>query len=470
MPSPPVETDVCVVGAGYAGLTAARRLMQAGRSVTVLEARDRVGGRVWTRPSRTGVPIDLGGTFVGPHHDRLRALAGEMTVSTFPTNAAGASILVTGGKVQRYRGTTPRINPVALLSAGQAIFRLNAMAKKVPVDAPWDAPKAASWDAQTVRSWLSPVNVPVATARQLLETTVRALFACDISEVSLLNLLFLIRSAGGLEALMSVEGGYQQDQFVGGAQSIANAMAVDIGDSVVLEAPVHAINQRNGTVEVVSRAVTVVARHVIISVPPALAGRIRFDPPLPADRALLLHQLPAGTEIKTVVIYNAPFWRDDGVSGASVDMDASVEVTLDTSPPSGEVGIIACYAAGPKARRLAALRPEDRQADVLDMLRLRFGSKASSPIEVVEQNWAEEEWTRGCSMAHFGPGVLTQYGRLLRQPVGRMHWAGTETAGTSYGGIDGAVRSGERVAEEVLQVLDADGVVQRDVSGSVTPA
>src|SRR5438067_2032201 len=112
MPSQRIETDVCVVGAGYAGLTAARRLSQGGRSVTVLEARDRVGGRVWTRSSESGVPIDLGATFIGPNHDRLHALLKEMGAATFPTYTDGDSILATGGKVRRYRGDVPRINPV----------------------------------------------------------------------------------------------------------------------------------------------------------------------------------------------------------------------------------------------------------------------------------------------------------------------------------------------------------------------
>src|SRR2546423_8017752 len=152
MPTKQLEADVCVVGAGYAGLTAARRLTQAGRAGVVLEARNRVGGRVWTRrDTSSGVPIDVGGTFVGPDHDGLRALAKEMGIAPFATFTAGDSIIATGAKVQRYRGDVPRISPVALLSAGQAIARLDAMAKKVPVDAPWDAAKAASWDARTIR-------------------------------------------------------------------------------------------------------------------------------------------------------------------------------------------------------------------------------------------------------------------------------------------------------------------------------
>ena len=445
-----LETDVCVIGAGYAGLTAARRLTQGGREVVVLEARDRVGGRVWTKPSAGGIPIDMGGTFVGPTQDRIHALAKELGIGLHRTYVAGDSILATAGNVQRYRGDVPRINPLALASAGQAIYRLDAMAKKVPVEAPWDAPKAVAWDSQTVHHWLRNSLVPTKAARDLLETTVRALFCCDTSEVSLLDLLYLIRSAGGLTPLMTVEGGYQHEQVVGGAQSIALAMAKDLGSSLVLNAPVFKVTHRDSDVEVAGDEVTVSARHLIVAIPPSLAGHLRFDPPLAGDRALLLNQMPAGTEIKTIAIYDEPFWRADGVSGASAAMDSPIEVTLDTSPPSGEVGVLAGYCSGPKARRLALMSESQRRDVNINMLVTRFGSKARNPIEYLDMNWADEEWTRGCSMAHFPPGVLTQYGRLLRLPIGRIHWAGTETSGPFHGTIDGAVRSGERAATEIL--------------------
>ncbi len=451
MPDTPIETDVCVVGAGLAGLTAARRLSQAGQSVTVLEARDRVGGRLWTRSAASGVPIDMGATFIGPHHDRMHALTKEMGTATFRTHAKGDNVLATGGRVRRYKGDIPRISPVALASAAQAIARMNTMAQKVPVDAPWDAPKALEWDAQSVRAWLSRKHVPTRLARDLIEATVRACFASELSEVSLLNWLFLVRSAGNVEALMSIEGGYQHEQFVGGVQSIPKAMAAGLGESVLLASPVTAVTQQRDRVEVVGAARTVTARHVVLALPRALAAGIRFEPPLPTDQALLIHQVPAGTELKIVVVYDEPFWRDDGISGATVATDDDIEVTLDTTQPGHAEGVMATYAAGPRARRVAAMNRQDRHALVLGMLRTRLGPKAASPVEILEQNWVEEQWTRGCSMGHFPTGVLTQYGHLLRQPVGRLHWAGTETATTSYGAMDGAVRSGERVADEILQ-------------------
>jgi len=446
-----MEADVCIVGAGLAGLPAARRLSQAGRSVVVLEARDRVGGRVWTKTSRDGVPVDMGACFVGPDHERMLALTKEMSVTTFKTFVDGDNVLATGGKVRRYRGDIPRISPVALLSAAQAITRMNAMSEKVPVDAPWDAPKAAAWDALSVRAWLSPAHIPTRLARDLVEATVRACFAAELSEVSFLNWLFLVRSAGGTESLMNIAGGYQDAQFEGGVGQVPDAMAAELGDAVRLGTPVTGVTEMADRVEVRGAGCTVSARRVVLALPRALAAGIRFDPALPADHALLIHQVPAGTEVKMVAIYDGPFWRHDGVSGATVATDDDIEVTLDTCQPNYRQGVIAGYAAGPRARSLAALGQVERRDVFVQMLTRRLGPRASSPVEVLEQNWAQEEWTRGCSMGHFPTGVLTQYGRRLREPVGRVHWAGTETASTSYGAMDGAVRSGERVCDEILR-------------------
>ncbi|HEY1828925.1 MAG TPA: FAD-dependent oxidoreductase [Acidimicrobiales bacterium] len=452
METTPQEADVCIVGAGLAGLTAARRLSQAGQSVVVLEARDRVGGRTMTVTSESGVPIDMGGAFVGPHHDRLKGLSKEMGVETFPTYVSGSYVLATGGKVRRYKGDIPRINPVALASAGVAIARINKMAKSLHVEAPWDAKRADEWDAQSVRRWLSPTHVPTKLARDLVEATIRACFCAELSEVSFLNWLFLVQASGGIEQLMSIKGGYQDSQFHGGVQAVSIAMARDLGDSVVLASPVSAVSQSAGSVEVRSERATVRARRVVLALPRLLATGIRFDPVLPLDHAQLIHQMPAGTELKMVAVYDEPFWRADGINGATVATDDVIEVTLDTTQPGHPQGVLAGYSAGPHARRLSATTAEERRQVFLKMLTTRLGPKAAHPLEIHEKNWAEDEWTRGCSMGHFGTGVLTQFGHCLREPVGRIHWAGTETATQSYGAMDGAVRSGERVSDEILNL------------------
>ena len=333
-----IDADVCVVGAGYAGLTAARRLSQAGQHVVVLEARDRIGGRVWTRASDGGTPLDMGGTFFGPHQDRALGLAEEMGVALYPTNVAGDSLLATGGKLRRYEtDKTPRINPLALASFGQAMVRLDRMANTVPVDAPWDAPKALRWDATTAAAWLSAANIPTRAGRDMLEATLRALFCSHLSEVSLLNVLFLIRSGGGLVRFMSIEGGYQHFQVHGGAQSIAQRMADELGDAIHLEQPVRSARQHDDKVTIGGSTLEVTAGRAVMTLPPALAAHVAYDPALPADKALLLHQMPAGTEIKAVAVYDEPFWRNDGLSAAQTvgaRFDAA-EVTIDASPSVG---------------------------------------------------------------------------------------------------------------------------------------
>jgi monoamine oxidase len=442
---------VCIVGAGYAGLTAARRLNQGGKSVVVLEARDRVGGRVYSMESQSGAVLDMGGTFIGPKQDRLAALLKEMGASTFKTNMEGKSLLASYGKTRRYDARkTPRLNPVGLASFGQAVLRLDALAKKVPLDAPWDAPHAQDLDAQTIASWLSRISVPTRTARDLLSATFRALFASELNEVSLLNALFLIHSGGGLVNFMSVEGGYQDSQVEGGMQTAANRMAEDLGNALVVGAPVRAITQSTKGATVDADGITVTAERVVMAIPPALAGHVRYDPILPPEHAILFHLMPGGTEIKTIAVYDEPFWREDGLAGSSAAMDDLAEVTLDTSQPDSPLGVLASYAAGGKARTLARMSDPDRRAAILRIFTTRFGPKAAKPVEMVELNWAAEQWTRGCSMARMGPGVITNFYRNIREPHGRIHWAGTETATVSHGAIDGAVRSGERVAAEIL--------------------
>jgi len=446
-----IDTDVCVVGAGYAGLTAARRLTQAGVASVVIEARGRVGGRVWTRQMEDGTALDMGGTWLGPGQDAAYALARELNVSTYPTYATGETVFVDAqGNVTGYRGSIPNIGPIPIASLAQGMFRLDAMARSVPLDAPWKARRARNWDGRSVGSWID-ASVPTRTAKHLLRAAVRGLLTADPSEISLLHFLHLVRSAGrgGLNALLAVEGGYQQDRLVGGAQSLANAMSQELGEAVHLIAPVSEIEQDADGVAVRGDTLTVRAKRTIVTIPPRLAGRVRYTPPLPADHAQLLDRMPAGEIIKIMTVYDEPFWRADGRSGMSVAMNSPIETTLDASPKSGR-GVLASFAFGPYARSLARLTPHGRKSLVLDTLRLRFGAKAGEPLAYEEVDWEREEWTRGCSAAHLGTGVLTQFGRYIRVPVGRIHWAGTETATKSWGTIDGAVRSGLRAADEAL--------------------
>lgn len=445
-----IDADVCVVGAGYAGLTAARRLIQNGKSVVVLEARDRIGGRIWTQHLADGTAVDRGGAWLAPDHDAIFGLAREVGVTTYKTYVKGAHLLIDGDRTRRYTGLIPKISPLAVVSMAWAQVKINRMAKQLPLETPWTAKHAAEWDSRSVASWFEHSKVRSAIGRDLFEMALRGLMTTDLNNVSLLHLLALVRGHGSINTLFSIENGTQENMVDGGAGSIAQRTADALGDAVRLHAPVRAIAQHDDHVVVDAGVLAVSAKHAVVTVPPALALEIAFDPVLPDDRMTLYRNSVAGHETKTIVVYDEPFWRADGFSGQSAQPGSASEVTIDATPSSGAPGVLASFTFAPVAEHLAALHPVERRTAVIDALTARFGQRAASPVECIETAWWSEEWTRGCTMAHLPPGILTRYGPLIREPFGRVHWAGTETSTTSHGSIDGAVRSGERAATEIL--------------------
>jgi monoamine oxidase len=445
-----IDADVCVVGAGYAGLTAARRLSEGAKSVVVLEARDRVGGRIWTQHLSDGSAVDRGGAWLAPKHDAIFGLAREVGVSTYKTWVKGAHLLIDGDRTRRYTGLIPKISPLAVATIAVAQTRLDRMARKVPLEEPWTAKRAAEWDSRSVAWFLERSGIRTTIARDLFEMAVRGLFTGDLNDVSFLHMLLLVHGHGSINTLFSITGGSQENMVEGGAGSIAQRVADALGDAVRLNAPVRSITQHDDRVVVDTGDLVVSSHHAVVAVPPALLLEIAFDPVLPEDRLTLYRNSVAGSETKTLVVYDEPFWRADGFSGQTSQPHSAAEVTLDASPVSGSPSVIASFTFGPVAERFDALDPAERRRAVLDALTARFGPRAASPSEFIETAWWTEEWTRGCSMAHLHLGILSRYGPLIREPLGRVHWAGTETSTTSHGAIDGAVRSGMRAAAEIL--------------------
>ena len=446
-----MDADVCVVGAGFAGLTSARRLRQQGLSVVVLEARDRVGGRTWTEARPSGAAVDRGGAWLGPHHSAAFGLAAELGVGTYRTYVAGSHLLIGGGRTQKYKGLIPKISPLAVLQIAATQWQVDRMARTVPLDEPWNAPRAADWDQQTVASWLARTRIRSEVGRDLFEMAVRGLFAAeDMADVSLLHLLFLVRAHNKIETLFSIENGAQETLVTGGLGAMATRVAAELGDAVHLGHAVRRITHDGDRVTVEADGIAASSRFAVVAVPPVLAAEIDFDPPMAGDRTNFYRRAHAGVETKTVIVYDRPFWREDGLSGQSARSGSPAEVTIDSSPADAAYGAIASFTFGSVAARVDRLPEAERRRTVLDELAARFGPKAATPLDFVETAWWQQEWSRGCSMAHFGTGMLTGFGRQLRQPVGRIHWAGTETSTMSHGAVDGAIRSGERAAAEIL--------------------
>jgi monoamine oxidase len=456
---PTLDADVVIVGAGLAGIAAARAIEAAGASAVVVEARERVGGRLESVEIGDGKWVDVGGQWIGPTQDRVAALARSLDHPTFPTYAAGLNLLELEGRVVRYSGTIPRLRPHVMADVGQAMVRLDRMASKVPLETPWEAPRAQQWDSQTTWSWMRR-NMATSAGRAMLALAVKAVWAAMPADVSLLHLLFYIHSAGKLDLLLDTEGGAQQDRFERGAQNLVLKAAESLGDRLVLGSPVRRIEHGGDGVTVRADRAVVRAGRVVVAIPPTLAGRIVYDPPLPGYRDQLTQRFPMGACVKCLAFYEEPFWRSEGLSGSAVSDPGPCSILFDNSPPDGTPGIIVGFLEGHWARELGRADSDKRRSAVLDGFARLFGPRGGRPERYLERNWAEEEWSRGCYVGYTPPGVLTAYGPALRAPIGPIHWAGTETATIWNGYMDGAIQSGERAAREVLAAIVPAGVAE----------
>jgi monoamine oxidase len=454
--------DVAIVGAGISGLTAARTLQHAGRSVVVLEARDRVGGRMWNYDLGGGRVAERGATFVGPTQDYVLALISELGIGTFPTYDTGKDLYLAGGTRLTYSdtgvtGTAPPV-PIIIPDLALVIPELDQMSRSVPVDAPWSAPNAADLDGTTLQSWIDSHSLTT-QFRDLVPVATRPIFGAEPRELSLLFVLSYIAASGDetnpgtFERNFNTRGGAQMSRVEGGTQAIAERVAAHLGKRVTLRAPVRRIVQDATGVTVASDRATVKARRAIVAIPPALAGRIDYEPILPFERDQLTQRYGQGTLTKVTAVYGRPFWREEGMTGQVVSTGGPVSVTFDDSPPDGSLGAILGFVGGDQARAYASMSQGARRAAVLAQYADFFGAQASSPTDYVETTWSSEQWTRGCPVGIPATGALYAYGDRLRAPVGRIHWAGTETSTYWNGYMDGGVRAGERAASEVLAEL-----------------
>jgi monoamine oxidase len=447
---------VVVVGAGLTGLCAARRLRANAVDVTVVEARDRVGGRTEGATTADGTPVELGGQWIGPTQNRMYELVVELGLATFPTWNRGDTMIQLGGRRRRMGstpGAAPKLNPVVLADLAQGLARFDRRAAGTSLTEPWRSEGACALDGQTFETWIRR-NLRTGTGRAYLRVICEAVFSAESTDLSALHALFYAHSGTDLDTLVATAGGAQQDRIVDGSIRIAEALAADLGDAVRLGRPVRRIDHDHTGVRVTSRdGETIECDHVIVTLPPTLAGRLEYGPALPSWRDQLTQRLPAGSVIKLHAVYPDPFWRDDGLNGQAASDQGPVKVTFDNSPPSGTPGILMGFMEANDGRTWARRPAPERRQAAIDCFVRYFGPAAAEPVEYLERDWMDEEFSRGCYGAHFTPGVWSAYGHALRTPVGRIHWAGAECSPVWNGYMEGAVRSGETTADDVLALL-----------------
>jgi monoamine oxidase len=443
-----VEYDVVVVGAGLAGLQAAEVLQNAGQRVIALEARDRVGGRTVCVPFGRQT-IDLGAQWIGPGQPRVLAAVERLGLTKFDQYARGGTYYELGSHRGLVRTFAPGIAARELARFAWASARFDWLARRIPLHEPWRATGAAALDMDTVGAFVDR-HAGEGIAHDLLMALMRVSFAAEPHQVSLLQGLFYVHSGSGMAHVMGVRGAAQHWRLREGAGAIAQGLARSL--TVHLTEPVRVIGRSERQLAVETERGRYLCRRTIVALPPALTRAIQFDPPLPAARAQLCERVPMGSVIKCFARYERPFWRDAGLSGQAIGDQGPVGVVLDASPDDASEGALIVFVLGEQAQRYSG-DPEGRRRDVLAGLARHFGEAAGRPVEYVDQDWSREPWSLGCYSGVFGPGVLSGYGRALREPVGGIHWAGTETATQCEGYMEGALQSGERAAREVLASL-----------------
>ena len=451
--------DVVIVGAGLAGLTAARELESAGAAVLVIEAQDRVGGRTMARRV-AGTTVELGGQWIGPGQRRIGALARDLGVETFPTHLPGRTVFCEGGRRSEYEedGEIPFSDPAALREVEEAFGALGKLARGVPADAPWRAKNAAELDGQTLETWKLGHELS-SGARFYFDLAVESLYACEPRDVSLLGVLADVASSGSFEGLFEIEASAEEYRFVGGAQEISVRLAEGLEGRVILDSPARRIVQEGGAVLVESVRASVRAGAVIVTVPPALRGRIEYVPALGPRHDGLSQRMPMGAVIKCHAVYGTPFWRETGLNGRAESDTGPCKVTCDNSFPEDSVGVLTGFILGSDAREWGRRERGEREEAVLECFARYFGEKALDTLGYAETDWGAEVYSRGGYAGVPTPGMLLDHGPALQEPVGRIYWAGAETSSEWSGYMEGAVESGERAAREVLS--DLSGVVPR---------
>lgn len=449
-----IETDVVVIGAGAAGLTAATELKAAGKRVVVLEARDRVGGRLWNGDF-DGHLLEIGGQWVSPDQDALIETLAELGLETYSRYREGENVYIAeDGERRLFEG---EIFPVPAKTEGEIlglIEKLDALVAEIDPEAPWAHPRAKELDEISFAEWLGTQTDDEEAKLNIGMFIAGAMLTKPTHAFSALQALLMAASAGSFSHLVDAD--FILDQrVVGGLQQVPLRLAERLGDDVVkLEQPVRTIRwspeDPAAGVTVVTDSLEVTADRVILALAPILYSRISYDPPLPRRQHQLHQHLSMGFVIKVHAVYETPFWRAQGLSGTAFSPYELCHEAYDNTNHGDTRGTLVGFVSDEEADGVFALSAEERQAKILESLSHYYGEQAKNPVLYYESDWGSEEWTRGAYAASFDMGGLARYGADLREPVGPISFACSDMAGKGYQHVDGAIRMGRLAAANIL--------------------
>jgi monoamine oxidase len=439
--------DVIVIGAGLSGLMAALILKKKGKQIVVLEAQPRVGGRIFTSTEQGSI-IDLGAQFVSPQQERIQKLLTKYGLSTTQTYNKGKKLYALEKQKKWSKNDYPLFTFSTLLDYYRMLRGIGQLLDDIDLKRPWLSKKANSLDNMSLEGWLQGLTISH-NSRAFFQTMAEGSFCTNLSEISFLDVLWDLKSTGGLNHIFTSENEWITD----GAGKLPLRMATELGACVKLNQTVTKIEWSESSARVFTQNGEWIGKKVIMAMPPPFSNQIQFKPPLPANRVELAKMVGLGCTIKCVIIYPTAFWRERGENGKSFFDKGPVKETIDISPSDDSKGVLAAFINGKEAKKLSELEPHQRKKEVLDCLSYLLGIEALQPTAYYEKDWFKDPWSKGGYGATFPPGILTQYGSALTQPVGPIHWAGTETANEWRLYMEGALEAGERAALEVLQLL-----------------
>jgi len=447
---PELTRDVVIVGAGAAGLTAANELRKAGLSVAVLEARDRVGGRLWTDVV-DGAMLEIGGQWVSPDQEALKETIADLGLETYRRYREGDSVYINeGGEVTRFTGEIFPVPPATEQELVRLIEKLDAMVAEIDPDRPWEHPDAEALDRVSFEAWLEQETDDQEARDNIALFIAGAMLTKPAYAFSALQALLMAASAGSFSHLVDAD--YILDErVVGGLQQVPLLLAERIGDDVLLEQPVHTVEWSDEGVTVLTDGgLTVRARSAILAHAPILYPWIDFNPALPRLKQQMHQHISMGFVIKVHAVYDRPFWRELGLSGTAFSPYELSHEAYDNTNHGDERGTLVGFVSDRNADDLFRVSAEERKERILESLSHYFGPDTKNPIVYFESDWGAEEWTRGAYAASFDLGGLHRYGADLRTPVGPIHFACSDMAGAGYQHVDGAIRMGRLVAERIL--------------------